>query len=358
MNAEQQNSWQPLLNAGLVSGSPPPSTRPVSPWYVRLMLGGAGWLAALFLLAFVASGLGWLVESDWTTIATGLMMIGVAWLLLKRMSANDFAVQFALAISFAGQALVTFGLYGLLGQDGPGAFFWLLIALLQAALAALMPNPIHRLWSSFATGVSLYMALQTTPIAFASSALILAAAAKFWSCEFRWPRKCSIIRPIAYGLVLALVALELASAALLSFTGVSPLESRQTLTAPWLGQLLTGAVLLWVVWRQLRRLEVTIPGKMANSALIATAAIILISLQAPGIATGLCIVLLGFGQGNRILTGIGICALLLYAGSYYYNLDVSLLVKSQVLAATGAAMLLLRWLMLRWLWPAGETGNA
>lgn len=358
MNAQRENSWQSLLNAGLVSGSPPPSTRPVSPWYVRLMLGGAGWLGALFLLAFVASGLSWLVESDWTTIATGLMMIGIAWLLLKRMSANDFAVQFALAISFAGQALVTFGLYGLLGQDRPGAIFWLLIALLQAALAALMPNPIHRLWSSFATGVSLYMALQTTPIAFASSALILAAAAKFWSCEFRWPSKCSIIRPIAYGLVLALIALELSSAAFRSFTGVSPIESPHTLAAPWLGQLLTGAVLLWVVWRQLRQFEVTIPGKAANSALIATAAIIMISLQAPGIATCLCIVLLGYGQGNRILTGIGICALLLYAGSYYYNLDVSLLVKSQVLAATGAALLLLRWLMIRWLWPAGETGNA
>lgn len=358
MNSEWQNSWQTLLDEGLVEGSPPPPATPASPWYVRLMLGGAGWLAALFLLAFVASGMSWLVESDLATIATGLLMTGIAWLMLRRLSANDFAVQFALAISFAGQALFIYGLFGLLGQDRPGAAFWLLTALLQAVLAALMPSPIHRLWSAFVTGVALYMALQTTGLAFASSALILAAAARFWSCEFRWPMKCGIIRPVAYGLVLALVVLDMASNLFQSALGLNPQTGLNALAGPWLGQLLTGAVLLWVVLRLLRRFEVGIPGRVANAVLLATIVLILVSLKAPGIATGICIVLLGYGHGNRVLTGIGITALLLYAGTYYYQMDTTLLLKSEVLAATGATILLLRWLMIHWLWPATESGDA
>lgn len=322
------------------------------------MLGGAGWLAALFLLAFVASGMSWLVEDNWTTVTTGLLMTAAAWLILRRMPANDFAVQFALAVSFAGQALFCFGLYGLLGEGRPGVFFWLLIALLQAALAALMPNPTHRLWSAFATGVSLYMALQTTSLAFASSALILAAAARFWSCEFRWPRKCSIIRPVAYGLVLALVVLDMTSSLFLTVLGINLRSDTPTLAGPWLGQLLTGAVLLWVVWRQLRRFDLAIPGQTSSIALIATILLILVSLQAPGIATGICIILLGYGQGNRVLTGIGITALLMYSGSYYYNLDTTLMAKSQALALTGLSVLLLRFIVLRWLWPAGEPDGA
>jgi uncharacterized membrane protein len=50
-----------------------------------------------------------------------------------------------------------------------------------------------------------------------------------------------------------------------------------------------------------------------------------------------------------VLAGLGGAALLLYAGGYYYELQVTLLVKSQVLAATGAVLLTLRWLLLRWL---------
>ena len=37
----------------------------------------------------------------------------------------------------------------------------------------------------------------------AAAALILAAASWVWTCEFRWPSRCSIVRPLAYGLVLA-----------------------------------------------------------------------------------------------------------------------------------------------------------
>jgi len=75
MNAQRQNSWQTLLEAGLVTGPIPNSQSLESPWYVRLMLGMAGWIAALFLLGFVAAGLSWVIDTDFASISTGIIMM-------------------------------------------------------------------------------------------------------------------------------------------------------------------------------------------------------------------------------------------------------------------------------------------
>jgi uncharacterized membrane protein len=81
-------------------------------------------------------------------------------------------------------------------------------------------------------------------------------------------------------------------------------------------------------------------------ALAASVAVGAASFKAPGIAGGLMIALLGFANGNRVLLGLGIAALLLYVSSYYYLLDATLLAKSGVLAATAAVLLVARWLVL------------
>jgi len=63
------------------------------------------------------------------------------------------------------------------------------------------------------------------------------------------------------------------------------------------------------------------------------------------------IVLLGFANGNRVLVGLGIASLLFYVSGYYYLLDATLLVKSGVLAATGAVLIAARWLVLNVVMP-------
>ena len=57
------------------------------------------------------------------------------------------------------------------------------------------------------------------------------------------------------------------------------------------------------------------------------------------------IVVLGFANGNRVLTGLGIAALLFYVFAYYYLLQETLLFKSGVLLATGFVLLVARWIM-------------
>jgi hypothetical protein len=144
MNMQGQNSWQALLEAGLVSGPMPKCQSLESPWYVRLMLGMAGWIAALFLLGFVAAGLSWIIDTDIASISTGIIMMIAAWLMLLRIGHNDFAVQFALALSFAGQALFANGLFDQLYAGRGDTANLLVMALTQLVLAVVMPNAIHR----------------------------------------------------------------------------------------------------------------------------------------------------------------------------------------------------------------------
>ncbi|UYO75287.1 DUF4401 domain-containing protein [Halomonas qinghailakensis] len=59
--------------------------------------------------------------------------------------------------------------------------------------------------------------------------------------------------------------------------------------------------------------------------------------------------LLGFAIGHRPLMGSGVLLLLMAISSYYYWLDVTLLVKSLMLLAMGAFLLIIRWILKHWL---------
>src|SRR5205809_2120555 len=82
------------------------------------------------------------------------------------------------------------------------------------------------------------------------------------------------------------------------------------------------------------------------------------SFKAPGVAGGLMIVLVGFANGNRLLAGLGIAALLYYVSSYYYLLDATLLAKAGVLAASGVVLLGARWLLLNVVMPERAYADA
>lgn len=67
--------------------------------------------------------------------------------MLLRTPKREFIEHLAFALSFAGQALVMWALNELL--HSPDLVVWLLMALLQALLAVVMPNFIHRVFRPF-----------------------------------------------------------------------------------------------------------------------------------------------------------------------------------------------------------------
>lgn len=113
-------------------------------------------------------------------------------------------------------------------------------------------------------------------------------------------------------------------------------------------------LLLVFSWRELQRIKEGDASKTGY--LIGVGILLLPTLLAPAAAPALLILLLSFGTGYRLGTGIGAIALIYFLGQYYYDLNLTLLTKSYVLIASGALLLV----AYKWLQPkisAHETAH-
>jgi len=342
--------WSKIASAGLTVGGMPEAAEAHTPWYVRVMLGIAGWLAAAFLLGFIGAGLAFVMESKTASIAVGFMVIAASYAVFRMAPRNDFSSMFGLAVSFSGQALVMFGIVGLFERHVTGAAPWVMIAVIEAALAVAMPNYIHRVVSAAAAALAFVYAGEVSG-AHAVAAGVLAAAVAFaWLQETRFGGLVAVASPIGFGLTLAMVQVE-GMASFHHSVAMLSQEKAYLGASPWIGEAVVAITLLASVWVLARRAGWG-PSEFRTLLGLAAAAVIgAVSFKAPGIAGGLMIVLLGFANGNRVLAGLGIASLLVYVSGYYYLLDATLLVKSGVLLATGVVLLGVRWLVLTVVMP-------
>jgi len=341
MSRHIQEMWDILLKAGVTEGAAPETGKLESPWYVKVLLAFSGWLAALFLLGFL--GVGFNIKSSTVAFIVGGMMIGGAFAIL-RVPNNEFVEHLALAVSLAGQALVVYAIFNVLHRNEKVA--WLLVVLLQVPLAIVIPNFVHRVFSSFIAAFAFNMSLTFWGWPYVVSGVVMLLAASCWLNEFRYPSQIRKLQAIGYGLVLALIQIkvtELFGHQILwwRFTKFQP----SLWAKPWMGEVLTGVVTLYVVWRLLRRYGQSISQRIPIIALLGTVLLCAVSTKVQGITVGMVIMLLGYAGANRILLGLGIVSLLFYISSYYYLLDATLLAKSQTLLIVGIVLLSSRWLM-------------
>ncbi len=354
----RDEAWARLREAGLAEGQAPPADNALSPWYVRVMLGIAGWIGALFLLGFVGAALAFVFRSPSAGIAVGLIGCVAAYALLRAGGRNDFLLQFALALSLAGQVLFVIGVMeGAWQVGGSKVARLLLVSLFEAGLAIAMPLFIHRVWSAWAASAALAVALGQLSLDSVAPALIAAAAAALWLREYGWGRFASIARPAGYGLALALLQFQGFAAWGLGAAAVMLAERDAQSRDLLISGLLVGLVLCAVAWRLLAREGVPLTSRAAIAAGSAALVVALLGVKMPGLAAAGLLLVLGFANGNRVLLGLGLLGLIGFVSSYYYRLDATLLAKSGYLAAGGIALLLVR-AALRRLAAARETGHA
>jgi uncharacterized membrane protein len=136
-----------------------------------------------------------------------------------------------------------------------------------------------------------------------------------------------------------------------------PQEAQSPHFLLWAGPIAAGLVFVYVVWRLRERAGVKpdSPGGIVTGA--AAIVLALCGLAAPGLSSAILVLALGFANGNRVLMGLGLVAFGGYLSHFYYQLSSTLLVKSIALAATGAALLGLRWIIEHFL-PAEEGTSA
>jgi len=163
MNKTQQETWNTLQQAGLTTSTEAPQTGVETPWFVRLLQGVAGWMAALLILAFIGVSFWSLFREEYARVAIVLAVIAhaVAWPLLSKHS-NEFLDQLGLAISLCGQFLMAFGLLAWFSYGGTWGF--MILGLYQLLLVYVMPNAVHRFLSAFFAVISLTCGFRYSPV--------------------------------------------------------------------------------------------------------------------------------------------------------------------------------------------------
>ena len=341
--------WQQLADAGLVDGPVPERSGPASPWFVRAMLGIAGWIGAIFLLGFVGVGLAFVFRNEATALLVGGLCCGAAYFIFARTRRNELADQFGLAVSLAGQLLFIYGLHeAVVGSES--SLFFLAVAVFEGALAYLLNSFVHRVWSAFAAATAFSFAMNMMVLHGAGTAVIGTALATIWLREDLWATRGGFWRAIGWGLAFSFVQ------PMSYFSDIGRWAQPNDPALPiawiiWSKSILVAGVLLYVVYRLLERYGAQLSSTPSVSAFAVAAITGAATLRAPGIVSSLIIVLLGFAAGNRALFGLGIAAMLSYLSYFYYSLHLTLLLKSFALAGTGVALIAM-WVVSRVLFPA------
>lgn len=351
-----QQLWQQLEQQGLVTGELPPVSEVATPWYVRVMLGVAGWIGALFLLFFVGVIFEAVLHSVAAALFVGTIVCVAAFFIFRYLGNTDFGAQFGLAISMTGQGLFISGLFEAFDSDTVLASFSIFV--FQALLTLVMPNFIHRVLTSAVAMLALTFALMRLDIYGFASGIAAVGFAIIWLNELYWAEHGKLWRPVGYGLVLALLQIET-----LNFFGLELRElwlrhepSWLMLHAPLIGTALVALIWLWVVKRLLDRDNIQLHSRTGMIAIGAALLLGILSFVAHGMVTALLILLLGFASGNRVLMGLGLLALGGFLSYYYYQLQHTLLFKSLVLALSGAVLLGI-WLALQKYFPLANKEN-
>jgi len=304
-----------LMERGAIdrAAAPMPIQGTERPWFISMLLGVAGWLAGLAVLAFVAA----LFEASGarTYAIFAIVLLAAAFGLYAADRHNAFFDQFALALSIAGQIAATAAIAEASKSMATTAGA---VAVLQCLLVLVMPNRLARaiaaffaciawalairfawwdegIWSALRAHVSLAPAIAGwfviwTPVA----ALALAAI----TGESRWMARNErrIVRPALGGLLLALTFGTFASVPLDAFEvfWISNPEPRTN----WL-----------VLWPLLNVVAALVAGFGA------------------------------FRLRSMALLGVAIAAALLHVVQFYYLLGTTLLIKSAIMLIAGAMLL-------------------
>lgn len=345
--SERSELWRRLVDAGVAEGQAPDATSNTSPWYVRVMLGAAGWLGALFGLGFLIGTFAFLFESERLALPAGVMLCAGAYGLYRAAPANDFVSQLAFAVSLAGQCLVVFGLFVVFGGELDTPTLLLVLAAFEFALLVL-PDFVHRAWCALAGALLTHVGLAMYGLEILSLAVIAAGFALAFLQDHRWPEHIGLLQPVgaALGIALAVMHLALGAGAV---ELVGEVFWNQEHWGIWLPAWSATAVLTVILGAAIYLIaaKANACARTKTLALAGLFAVAAVTHNAPGIMAALLIAVVGFAVSNRFAVGLGIAALLGYLSHFYYSLEQTLLHKSITLVVSGAVLIALWWLIGR-----------
>jgi hypothetical protein len=313
-----------------------------TPWYIQGLIGISAWIAALCFIGFLA--IAGLIDSESSLIVSGVIFTAAAVGLKWGLPRSIFAGQLALALGLAGQVLFIVGIGSQTESVAVAAFAAIG---LELVLLVIYRDTFQRLLSTLIIVGAVVVLFFEGDIQEAVHLLILLLAAL---TLFIWEQEAylsttflaEVYRPVGYGCAVALLAL-------LTPSIVADFEIERW----WLSAIGLLALLLVLEYLILIALGVNWRHPAALALLAGTLLLLWPAWQSPGILGALLVLLVGFRGGNRLLTGLAAIFLAVFIIAFYYNLELTLLVKSFMLIGSGVIILALRYVLLRF-WQRGE----
>ncbi len=314
------------------------------PWYVKLFVGIAAWVAAILITAFFFI-IGMINEDQ--ALIWGLVFCALAIGINRLGRAIIFFGQLSLAMSLTGQLLAMVGLFSLFDFEfGP---IVIPIFILEAILIWLHRDPVLRFISTLVITAFILAYIFEEDILNALHALIfvLAAGALFiYMIENRLKLLGleEMLSPVGSGLTV-------------SFLGILilPLLDNYFSMQWWITTLLLFPLLLFlltqIVWDLGHSLQSRAVFAMATGCLL----LLIPAIRMPGLAAALLVLILGFWRNNRGLMGLSSVFLVFYIWAYYYSMEWTLLTKSLALLGSGILLLALRFYFIK---ATAETGES
>lgn len=354
-NNEQKNVLQMLLAAGIINKQQvrAGNTQSGTPWWLNLILS----LVACIVAGIVLMSVG--MATHFEGISTGVlgMLCLVGALIWSRSEEAIFMQQLGLSFSLSGQALFFWTLtkhnYGI-------AFPYVFSAMLAALLTLPRTTTLHRtvcalvVWISLGYAVTLSSSLNISVLV--QTLVILSAstvAMVLWIQRADWTqwlngRQSGLFKAWAQAGALANIVWVLSSMKYMFYSYQIKQEySIRLISWPYI----IGAILLFMglcVWLT-RSAAPKQRWLLLGSAAIFTA----IGWYYPRLLIVTALTLAVFQACQRVWSGILLALLVIIVGNCYYNASVTLLSKSISMMVLGAALLMLRWLLVRQI-PRGQ----
>ena len=302
------------------------------PWYVQLMLAIGSWVTALLLIAFCGFFISLVLDLDGASFGpvlavAGLIFFTAAFAMLRRHEAGVFSTHFATALAAAGQGMVAVGIGIYVEEPWAAALASAPFAIL---IASTIDNRMLQGLSSTWVVVLVFIALFEQEFPFILEIAALSVAAGVFLHLYP-PRRD--LAPTAGVLLLVSPLLSI----MFDFQG--KLEFSTVASSGWIAQLIFVALivfLLHALWRHAGDRSGQI-----ELAIFAAAAIAVAVILPPGAGAALVILVLAFSLGARVLAIMGVVLEIYFLWKFYYDLNMTLLHKSFMLAGVGVVVLAL-----------------
>ena len=313
------------------------------PWYLRVLIGGAAWVGAWFLLGTLLGVVGLAIGEriDAVAVVLGLILMP-AGVVLRSTARGELQRQVSLVGVLTGQLLLVGGL-GAISDSVTLAAAATIIS--STILIAAFDDGVYRFGATLAIVTSVLIVAFDWRLPYAMGVVTAAMACLpllIWRGAPHLQAFHRQLDPVAWACATAacgLLALQAVIDAVTGSSGYSPAFIQMLLPKAWP---LTAVFVLLLVWLavQVARDHGAAPTEPAAAAAIGGAlAIGSLTLSTPAVSGAILLVMLGFDRRRVGLVGLAALFLVGFLGIYYYSLALSLLQKSAVLVASGAVCL-------------------